>query len=326
VDDRFIELRRLVKVPAPGQPAPIDQIAALMGELSQHFQSADKAAKTGAPPPSGAAIDKIQGEAARLPEPLKTMLKSVAAAGEKQVQTEKRGAAGQQLAASVGDPCTKAISGRYPFTPGSKQDVLAQDFAALFSPGGTLDDFFQKNLAAQVDTSTKPWKFRAIADQATGDNSAALAQFQNAAEIRSAFFPGGVRTPSFKVEVRPLEMDASLSQVLLDVDGQLVKQVKGTITPQTVQWPGPKGSNQVRLQVVGAEANALPGAGLVFDGPWAMSRFFDAAKTERSGGPERFRASFVVDGKPVSFEITSASVQNPFRLPELRAFRCPQKL
>ncbi len=327
VDDRFIELRRLVKAPAPGQLAPIDQIAALMGELSQHFQSADKAAKTGAPAPPGAPIDKIQGEASRLPEPLKTMLKSVAAAGEKQVQSEKRGAAGQQLAVAVGDPCTKAISGRYPFTPGSKQDVLTQDFAALFSPGGTLDDFFQKNLAQQVDTSTKPWKFRAIADQATGDNSAALAQFQNAAEIRSAFFPGGVRTPSFKVEIRPLEMDASLSQVLLDVDGQLIKQVKGAITPQTVQWPGPKGSNQVKLQVVvGSDANALPGPGIVFDGPWALSRFFDAAKTERSGGPERFRAYFVVEGKPVAFDITSASVQNPFRLPELRAFRCPQKL
>jgi type VI secretion system protein ImpL len=82
----------------------------------------------------------------------------------------------------------------------------------------------------------------------------------------------------------------------------------------------------VKLQVVGTEANALPTAGLTFDGPWALFRLFDAGNIQRAGGPERFRADFTVDGKPVSFEVTSASVQNPYRLPELRAFRCPQKL
>jgi type VI secretion system protein ImpL len=326
VDDRFDGLRRLVKAPAPGQPAPIDQTTAMLGELFQHFQSADKAAKTGSPAPPGVAIDKVQGESARLPEPLKTMLNSMVSVGEKQVQSEKRSAAGQQMAAAVGDPCTKAISGRYPFSPGSKQDVLAQDFGALFGPGGTLDDFFQKNLAGQVDTSTKPWKFRAVADQTTGDNSAALAQFQNAAEIRSAFFAGGARTPGFKMEIRPMEMDASLSQVLLEVDGQLVKQIRGANTPQSITWPGTKGSNQVKLQVVGIEANAVPSTGLTFDGPWALFRLFDAGNIQRTGGPERFRADFTVDGRPVSFEVTSASVQNPYRLAELRSFRCPQKL
>jgi type VI secretion system protein ImpL len=128
------------------------------------------------------------------------------------------------------------------------------------------------------------------------------------------------------MEIRPLEMDAGLSQVLLDVDGQLIKQTRGANTPQSITWPGPKGSNQIKLQVVGTEANALPGTGITFDGPWALFRLFDAGSIQRSGGPERFRADFTVEGKPVSFEVTSASVQNPYRLPELRNFRCPQKL
>jgi type VI secretion system protein ImpL len=326
VDDRFEALRRLSKAPAPGQPAPIDQTTAVLGELFQHFQSAAKAATSGVAPPASGAIAKVQGEAARLPEPVKTMLNSLVSTGEKQVEGEKRAAAGQQMAAAVGGPCAKAIGGRYPFAAAGSQDVTAQDFSALFSSGGTLDDFFQKNLAAQVDTSTKPWKFRAVADQKSGDQSAALAQFQNAAEIRATFFAGGAKTMNFKLEIRPLEMDSNLSQVILDIDGQQIKQLKGTSVPQAVQWPGPKGSNQVKLQVVGTEANAVPGQGIVFDGPWALFRFFDAAKTERTGGPERFRASFDVEGKPVAFEVTTASVQNPFKLPELRSFRCPQKL
>jgi type VI secretion system protein ImpL len=325
VDDRFEALRRLAKAPAAGQPAPIDQTTGILGELFQHFQSAAKAAQSGIAPPTTGAIEKVRSEAARLPEPVKTMLTSLVSAGDRQVEGAKRKAAGEQMAASVGGPCTSKIAGRYPFTASSKQDVLAQDFAALFSPGGTLDDFFQKNLAQGVDTSTKPWKFRAVADQASGDQSAALAQFQNASEIRSTFFAAGSKTLSFKMEIRPLDMDGAVTQVLLDVDGQTLKQTKGTTVPQAIQWPGPKGSNQVRLQVVGTEQNAVPGPGLVFDGPWALFRFFDAAQTERTGGPERFKATFNVDGKPVAFEVTSASVQNPFRLPELRNFRCPQK-
>ena len=326
VDDRFEGLRRLVKAPAPGQPAPIDQTVGLLAELHQHLLSVQKAAQTGAPAPSGAVISKIQSAAGQLPEPVKAMLNGLVSSGEKQAQNQSKEATSKQMSASIGEPCTKAVAGRYPFVPGSKADALTQDFATWFAPGGILDDFFQKNLAAQVDTSSKVWKFRAVGDQASGEASAALAQFQNAAEIRAAFFPGGVKTPTFRLEIRPTELDPSIGQLVLDVDGQTLKQVKGAITPQTVQWPGPKGSNQVRLQIAGVEANAPLGQGIVFDGPWALFRFFDAARIERTGGPERFNAKFSVDGKPVAFDITMGSVQNPFGLKELRAFRCPQKL
>jgi len=33
-----------------------------------------------------------------------------------------------------------------------------------------------------------------------------------------------------------------------------------------------------------------------------------------------------VEGRKAQFELVSASVQNPFRLPELEQFRCPAKL
>lgn len=326
VDDRFVGLRRLVTATAAGQPVPIDQTIALLGELFQHFQSAEAAVKSGAPAPNGSVVIKVQSEAARLPDPVKTMLQSLVSAGEKQVQGEMRGAVGQQMAAAVGEPCTRAIAGRYPFTAGSNQDVLAQDFANVFAPAGVIDDFFQKNLAANVDIGTKPWRFRRVADQTSGESSAALAQFQRAAEIRSVFFSGGARTPSIRVELKILDIDPGLTEVTLDVDGQLVKQTRGSSTPLTVQWPGPKGSNQVRLQVVAADPLAPKGAGAVFSGPWALFRLIDQGQMDRSGGPERLKADFVIDGKPVTIEVTSTTVQNPFKLPELRTFRCPSKL
>jgi len=41
------------------------------------------------------------------------------------------------------------------------------------------------------------------------------------------------------------------------------------------------------------------------------------------GTPERQSVSYEEGGKRVYFELRSASVRNPMRLPELAQFRCP---
>ena len=68
------------------------------------------------------------------------------------------------------------------------------------------------------------------------------------------------------------------------------------------------------------------GTPLLFEGPWALFRMFDRATLESLGSPDRFRATFQIDGKPVRYEVTASSVQNPFRLSEMQAFRCPATL
>ena len=92
-----------------------------------------------------------------------------------------------ELRAQLADFCVKAVSGRYPFVRASTQDVTSEDFARLFAPNGLLDSFFQKHLAAHVDTTLRPWRFR---DVAMGQ-SAALGEFQRAQVIRDVFFRGG---------------------------------------------------------------------------------------------------------------------------------------
>jgi type VI secretion system protein ImpL len=42
--------------------------------------------------------------------------------------------------------------------------------------------------------------------------------------------------------------------------------------------------------------------------------------------PEKFRASFDIDGRKAVFDITTSSVKNALRLPELRSFQCPNGL
>jgi type VI secretion system protein ImpL len=68
------------------------------------------------------------------------------------------------------------------------------------------------------------------------------------------------------------------------------------------------------------------GTGLVNDGPWALFRMFERVNLTPGSAPEKFRATFDVDGRKVVFDVTAGSVRNPFRLPELRGFSCPNGL
>ena len=57
--------------------------------------------------------------------------------------------------------CQSATAGRYPFDQSSAIDVNTQDFQRLFGPGGLIDGFTNDNLQAYIDTTVRPWAWRA---------------------------------------------------------------------------------------------------------------------------------------------------------------------
>ncbi len=323
VDDRFDGLRRMVRNPLPGQPAPIDASLALINDLYTLLTATETAVKGGGAPPQSEVPTRIRAESARLPEPLRSMLQTLSTAGSNQALGATRSNLSASLSAAIGDFCAQAITGRYPFVRASTRDVTQEDFGRLFAPGGMLDDFFQKNLLQYVDTSTRTWSFKRVGDVSMGD-SAMPAQFQRAAAIRDVFFRSGGRTAGMRLDFKPVEMDAAISQFILDVDGQLVKYSHGPQVPQPVQWPGPRGSTQVRVQL--QPASTAGASGKVFEGPWALFRMFDQTQIDATEQPEKFRATFNIDGRKAVFEITTSSVQNPFRQKDIEQFRCPGKL
>jgi type VI secretion system protein ImpL len=318
VDDRFNALRDYVKGSAPGQPAPIDATLSLIGELYTQLTAAELALKSGSPPPQGDLPIKAKAEAGRLPEPAKSLLSTLAVAGQTQGLGAMRENLSKDLRGSITDFCLKALSGRYPLVKGSATNVTQEDFSRVFGVGGLMDDFFQKRLASLVDIGANPWRFRQVGDASLG-GSGALAQFQRAQTIRDVFFRGGP-TAGLRLDFKPLSMDVSISQFVLDVDGQIVKYSHGPQVPQPVQWPGPRGSTQVRIQLT---PPALSGGLGPFEGPWALFRMFDQVKIEPTAQPEKFLATFTIDGRNAQFEVTASSVRNPFRLPELEQFQCP---
>lgn len=318
VDNRFDSLYRLAGPGAAGGQSPLASTLALINDIYVALTATDAALRNGTALPTSDAAIRAKAEAGRLPAPLRNMIEGLSATGEAQAAGVARSAVGANLNAAVGDFCRKAIAGRYPFARNSPRDVAPDDFSRMFSAGGLMDDFFNRNLAAMVDISKSPWQFRATSAGAPSA-SVSLTAFQHAATIRDVFFRGGPQA-QISLDVKPLEIDPNLSSINLDIDGQVIKYSGGQALSQRIVWPGPRGSNHVRMQLSPQESNAST---LVTEGPWAIYRFFDRAQLQPGGSPEKLKAVFNLDGRRVVLAVSAGSVQNPLRLREMAAFTCP---
>lgn len=321
VDDRFEALRRLVRG-AHGAPPQLDASMSLLNEFYNYQMSASTAIKSGMAPPQTDLPTRIRGEAARQPEPLNSLMKSIVGKVEQTTSIDAHAVIGTAMTSVVHDFCAKAISNRYPFVRSSATDVSPDDFVKLFGAGGVMDDFFQKNLAQYTDMSKPTWTFRQTGDAKVITGGEALPLFQKAAVIRDVFLKGG--PPTVRIELKPVDMDPQLLQIIIDVDGQIVKYAHGPQIPVTVSWPGTRGSNQVRIQY--SVQGSTETVSKVFEGPWALFRALDAAQISPGATPERLQASFGAAGAQARFEVNAMGVRNPFRLPELQSFRCPARL
>ncbi|MGN6806224.1 MAG: type VI secretion system membrane subunit TssM [Trinickia sp.] len=305
-----------------GSPSadPLDGVRKTIDELYSYLTATDHALRSGGMPPPSDVPDRIRAQAGRLPTPFREMLDQLSNAANGSVASAQERNVTHDAAVNVGEFCRQAIGGRYPFARGSSRDVTPADFAQLFAPGGLMDSFFQKNLQPLVDTAARPWRFNNAGQGAQALAAPVLSSFEKAAVIRDAYFPGGSHVAETTVEIKPLDMDASISEMVLDVDGQIVRYAHGPQVPATVRWPGTRGSAQVRLQIV--ESSGATG-GIVTEGSWALHRLFDRAAVSAGRAPEQMVARFTIDGKPLTLQVTASSVRNPFRLPQLESFSCP---
>ncbi|MBI5718668.1 MAG: type VI secretion system membrane subunit TssM [Burkholderiales bacterium] len=318
VDDEFRTLRAMVTGPEGGKP-PIEGLIERLKELQVHLIAVDQALKAKAPPPTSPLPNQLKAEGGSSPEPVRGLLDSLGSSAGRAASIALRGSLAAEVRSAVGEFCQQAITGRYPFDPTAAREVTPADFAALFGPGGKFEQM-QTKLAPYIDTSTRPWRFLPVDGAPLGTDLGTLPQFQRAKEIRDAFFATGPM-PGVRLVMKPFEMDARLKEFLLDVDGQLLRYDHGPQIPVEIKWPGPRGSGVVRVTVQPAG-----GSGLVNDGAWALFRLFERVTITPGNSSEKFRATFDIDGRKAIFDVTSSSVRNPLRLPDVRSFQCPNGL
>jgi len=255
-----------------------------------------------------------------MPPPISNLLNGLISRSGAQSASAGSAAVKAAAAGEVGGFCKAAVEGRYPFVKGSAKEVPLGDFAKLFAPNGVIDGFAKTKLVGMVDMSGPVWRPIQLAEGVDALPPAAIANFQRAATIRDAFFPGGAANPQASLDVLLQRVDDGVTEVQLIVDGQVTSMKPGSNAGTRLSWPSLSPTSQIRLVIVaGGKPSTNP---LIFDGPWALFRFVDAAKIE-GGTAERQAVSYLEGDKHVFFELRSGSVRNPMRLPELAQFRCP---
>ncbi|MCU0935751.1 MAG: type VI secretion system membrane subunit TssM [Gammaproteobacteria bacterium] len=328
VDAHFADLHALVRDGGTGG-APIDSVLAGFEELHVHINSIASAMDRGGTALDaaqqgsvGGAVGKLKLQAKRQPAPLGAWITDVADGSSSLTLGNARGHVNGIWTSQVLPFCQRALGNRYPIARGSNQDVTLADFSRLFAPGGLIDGFFQKYLSPFVDTSGKTWRWRSDGEATLGSSAESLRQFQRAAEIREAFFGAGT-APTVSFQLRPISMDSAIERFSLDLDGQPLAYSHGPVRPTTINWPGPA-AGQVTMEV---SPPAVGGrSAITLTGPWAVFRLFDRASIEPTAQPEEFRVTFEVGGRKAVYALTASSVVNPFRLPALHAFSCPERL
>jgi len=219
--------------------------------------------------------------------------------------------------------CQRALDNRYPIIRGSQTDVTLDDFAKLFAPNGLIDAFFKTNLKPFVDTSHIPWRWQKVDNIELGISQDVLTQFQRAAAIRDGFFGGGA-APAVKFELTPVSLDAQVTQVLIDINGQEATYAHGPPRPTLVQWPGAAGAERGRIAFSPAASGQT--SSITKSGPWSLFRLLDEAKVQGTGLSDKLQITFSVGGRTAVYEVNANSVNNPLTMSELHDFRCPARL
>jgi type VI secretion system protein ImpL len=322
VDAHFQALHDFVGKPGATSGTPLDETVAALGDAAATLQAVDSASKQSLPPPQTSSLDKLKLLAQDGPPPVTSVLDGVAGNADSLRVSGERARLDALWTANVAPLCREAIDGRYPLVAASSRDAAPDDFARVLEPGGTIDDFFAKNLQNSIDTSGPTWRWRPQA-RSLGVPDDVPVEFQRAAQIRDALFRDGGHDVAVRFSVKLLKLDPAVKRFVLDVDGQqFVASSGATAQPAPFQWLGGKAAGQAHVDIDPAPPAGNPA--LHADGPWALLHLLDAAQVREAGQPDRFTVAF--DAGKVELEFDANSVANPFQPGLLSRFRCPDNL
>ncbi|MBL4608367.1 MAG: type VI secretion system membrane subunit TssM [Pseudomonadales bacterium] len=219
--------------------------------------------------------------------------------------------------------CASSIEGRYPLYKRARNEVQREDFGIFFGYGGLMDDFFKRNLAEYIDTSSSPWKVKADQRAVVSFSGKTIRAFEKAAQIRKAFFKPGDSLPQARFSLTPKEMDAAVSRFVLNIEGQELFYEFGPQLKTALKWPGPNEDEGAyyEVQFQGDETVVYRQTG-----QWALYRLVDKARLRRTALPEKFTLFFSAKGYNIEYNLVAASTYNPFRLLPGMNFTCPKSL
>ncbi|WP_454767043.1 type VI secretion system membrane subunit TssM [Cupriavidus campinensis] len=338
VDNRFAALREVVTGQADagvgaasasasassgGNALQLGGIIALLGDQYTRLSVAGTALSANSMPPAVDIGTSLQLEAEKLPAPFRAVLAGISGQMTQKVNAGVGALLASQLESSVGAACRRAIEGKYPFVPGASQDVDTEDFNHVFAADGLLDGFFKTSLAPHVDTSSRPWRYKAISAGMPPVHGPSLEPFERAAAIREAFFrePGAKRM-AWKVDARVASLDPEILELSLDIDGQQIRYAHGPVVTFQLAWPGPRGG---AVAEIAASPRIRPDTStIVTSGPWALFRLVDRGRRIGTASASHMVVDFTFDDRHAALELVTGGHANALSGQILNGFTCPK--
>ena len=215
--------------------------------------------------------------------------------------------------------CRDNITAFFPFS-NTQRHVPPSEFGKFFGPGGDMDTYFNTYLANIVIRTEDGMAYDPASDLAGKLNPGALAQFDRAEKIRRAFFGNGGNTPEVSISITHVSSHPTIESAQVEINGTNTLTAAGD-PPASVVWPGAGASAALQI---------FPGldreSAIEFrEGPWSFVRLLRAAASVQTNGSVT-RATFQIGGRPITYEFGFNAASNPFTMPELSDFSCPQSL
>ncbi len=316
----FVELAKSVDAKQQDNIVFDNTVGKLLNDFSQYLRYSVKQEKP--LDPSNKAITQLQSKGDNLPVPLKNIIASLVAAASKNIMHKNfEYLENNSEMEKIASLCQHTIADRYPLTPAAHNDIRPQDMAQFFN---LMDDFFQKNLAGRVDNTQENWHFfpGEIDEKLRSESEGFLKPFQSIDKLRSLFFKSQTPLPSIEIIASTIKMDNNILSMTMDVDGQIIQYSHGPKVPKLLTWPGPKGTNQIHIQLNLADGTTTS---LTLSGAWALLRLvaLDKKPTIRSDAENNIihQVTLNIHGHSVVLELNPNSVYSPFKLPH---FTCPK--
>lgn len=307
------------------------QINSTLQQLNDYIQNINNAsdsdaaafdaAKTRMSGSTNDPISLLLLEANQAPEPLKSWLNSMAINCWQLILNNAHSYLDAQWHTNVLSFYNSQINNRYPISNTATDNIDLADFTEFFRPDGTLDRYFNTDLAPFVDMSKVQWQWRTRDGLAINNTLDILDQFERSNIIQKMFFDKkGFLSVKFSLTM-PI-MDASLNSVTLNINGKKIEnQAGGDFSHVTAfDWPGVNQINNVVLTFVSSQNQTFAAAE---NGPWAMFRILDKATLRSDKDMQHFDLIFNASGYIINYNLVAGNTINPFIPGIINQYRAP---
>jgi type VI secretion system protein ImpL len=317
IDTQFSELNGLIEDQDDNAPPYMDEVMNAVGQLQTYMKAINDAPDVGK-----AALDAtksridlsnadpiyvLQRVAAGLPAPFNGLIRRIADQSWYVVKQQAIGHLENKWHKDVYLEYKEKLASRYPFNLQAKKDVALEDFESFFAPGGTLDDFYQKNLKLFLEEDFGI----ATAEEAQSlIRPDVMAQLDIAESIRSAFFNRkGILDVQFALE--PLELSSNKRRSVINVDGQYIEYSHGPQKVVELVWPNTlRESPETQLTLIPNETDKSPRSINIL-GPWAFFRLLDKGEVV-GASTTSVDYAFKIDEGKIQYRLHSEAHSNPF--------------